>query len=141
MFWIPMACRSRVRASRLPRWVIETAGPPTPPPALRGYRNGRPTIARAALAGSSQTDDRGEYRLIGLAPGDYYVQVELLPRGEQLLTGVWDDFPRITYYPGVVDPKRAGKITIGGSQDLASIDMKVPIVTSFKISGSVINPF
>ena len=103
------------------------------------YRNGRPTIARVPTAGSSQTDDRGEYRLIGLAPGDYYVQAELRRSGEQLQTGVWDDFPRVTFYPGVVDPKRAAKITIGGSQDLASIDMKVPVVTSFKISGSVIN--
>jgi len=103
------------------------------------YRNGRPTMARAVLTGSSQTDDRGEYRLIGLAPGEYYIQVDLRPRGEQLLTGAWDDLPRVTYYPGVRDPKRAAKITIGGSQDLASIDMKIPIVTSYRISGSVIN--
>jgi protocatechuate 3,4-dioxygenase beta subunit len=107
--------------------------------AAMSYRNGRPTIARAGLTGSSQTNDRGEYRLIGLAPGDYYVQVDLRPGGEQLVTGVWDDFPRVTFYPGVVDPKRAAKITIGGSQDLASIDMKIPVVTSYKISGSVIN--
>jgi Carboxypeptidase regulatory-like domain len=36
--------------------------------AALSYRNGRPTIARAGLSGSSQTNDRGEYRLIGLAP-------------------------------------------------------------------------
>ena len=39
--------------------------------ATLSYRNGRPTIARVPIAGSSQTDDRGEYRLIGVAPGDY----------------------------------------------------------------------
>jgi hypothetical protein len=101
------------------------------------YRDGMPTMSRSG-SGSS-TDDRGEYRLIGLTAGKFYVSVELRPGSNQQLYGTWDDLPRNSYYPGVIDSRNAALVNITGARDLGGIDVKLPKVEMRKISGTVTN--
>jgi protocatechuate 3,4-dioxygenase beta subunit len=116
-------------------------------------------------AGGDQTDDRGQFRVFGLPPGDYYVSAstsglgELLGRGmQQLAAGALGalggrggrglgalggfDQPETTgyaptYYPGVVSPTEAAKITLGPGQEAIGIDFQVQLVPLATVSGIV----
>jgi Carboxypeptidase regulatory-like domain len=97
------------------------------------YRDGRPLLVRGGSR--AQTDDRGEYRLISITPGEYFLQVELQPT----LTAAQDKYPRISYYPGVVDASQAAPVRVTGPAEIAAGDFTVPDVPTFTISGKVIN--
>jgi protocatechuate 3,4-dioxygenase beta subunit len=80
-----------------------------------------------------QTDDRGEFRIYGLAPGDYYVSAAL----QSLNGGVSDD--RIgyapTYYPGTAVSADAQRITVGLGEEVAGIVFAVAPARMASISG------
>jgi hypothetical protein len=117
-------------------------------------------------AGGDQTDDRGQYRVFGLPPGDYYVSAtaagfaQAIGRGLQQLAaglgalggrggrgagavaapGATDAEPTgyaPTYYPGVVSAPDAGKVTVGSGQELAGIDFQIQLVPLATVSGIV----
>jgi hypothetical protein len=118
-----------------------------------------------SAAGADQTDDRGQYRVFGLPPGDYYVSVstsglgDMLGRGmQQLASGLplgggrggglaafgfgGASQPETsgyapTYYPGVVSTAEAGKVTIGPGQEAGGIDFQIQIVPLSTVSGLV----
>jgi protocatechuate 3,4-dioxygenase beta subunit len=116
-------------------------------------------------AGSDQTDDRGQYRVFGLPPGDYYVSAtagglaQILGRGFQFAAGalagagrggrgaffggppVEDAEPvgyAPTYYPGVTSAADATKVTVAPGQELGGIDFQVQLVAMSTVSGTVI---
>ena len=126
---------------------------------LRGERQLTP-------AGGDQSDDRGQYRVFGLPPGDYYVSADagalaqVLGRGLQQLAVTFgapggrggrgallgapptDDPEPLgyapTYYPGVVTAAEAGKLTVGPGQELTGIDVQVQLVPTATVSGIVV---
>jgi protocatechuate 3,4-dioxygenase beta subunit len=116
-------------------------------------------------AGGDQTDDRGQYRVFGLPPGDYYVSAtagglaQILGRGFQFAAGalagagrggrgaffggppVEDAEPvgyAPTYYPGVTSAADATKVTVAPGQELGGIDFQVQLVAMSTVSGTVI---
>ena len=117
-------------------------------------------------AGADQSDDRGQYRVFGLPPGDYYVSADagalaqMLGRGLQQLAGAFaapggrggrgalsgappaDDPEPLgyapTYYPGVVAAAEAGRLTLGPAQELTGIDVQVQLVPTATVSGVVV---
>src|SRR5262249_47199050 len=116
-------------------------------------------------AGSDQTDDRGQYRVFGLPPGEYYVSASaaglggLIGRGLQLALGagagrggrggpnalpafgVPDQAEQTgyapSYYPGVVSAAEAGKVTLAPGQEVAGIDFQIQLVPLAKVTGIV----
>jgi hypothetical protein len=117
-------------------------------------------------AGGDQTDDRGQYRVFALAPGDYYVSATAnglglgVGRGlQQLAAGIAalgggrggrgglgvfgaTDPPEPTgyaptYYPGVVAASDAGKITVAPGQEVIGIDFQIQLVPFATVSGMV----
>ena len=111
-------------------------------------------------AGGEQTDDRGQFRVFGLAPGDYYVSVsagsliDRLGRGLQQLAGaagggrgggrggIPTETPESTgyaptYYPGVVNANEAGKVTVAPGQEVGGIDFQIQLVPLATVSGIV----
>jgi hypothetical protein len=52
----------------------------------------------------------------------------------------WDLLPRISYYPGVVDSNAGVPISISAGQNILSLDVKLPKVNTYTISGTVLNP-
>jgi hypothetical protein len=104
------------------------------------YVQGKKTVDVSFPYRESQTDDRGEYRLIGLRPGDYYVRVTMpsyLPAPWD--NNFWESFPRVVYHPGVLESKNAIFINVRPGQDLPAIDIRLPDVRTFKVSGTVSN--
>lgn len=115
-------------------------------------------------AGGDQTDDRGQYRIFGLPPGDYYVSATVsglagaLARGLQDLAagalgggrggrGAFGPFGTVedvestgyapTYYPGVTSASEAGKVSVGPGQEVAGIDFQAQLVPLATIRGIV----
>ena len=117
-------------------------------------------------AGGDPSDDRGQYRVFGLPPGDYYVSAttsglaQTLGRGLQQLAnggpagrggrgGFFGGPPSPdeaetvgyapTYYPGTVTAAEAMKLTVGPGQEIAGIDFQVQLVAMATVRGFVMN--
>jgi len=89
-------------------------------------------IQRRGNAQSSQTDDRGVYRIFGLAPGKYMVSVAGGRRGAI----------RQTFYPGVSDSAKATIVEVSEGSETKNIDIKVETNDSsekFSVTGRVVD--
>lgn len=92
-----------------------------------------------------QTDDRGEYRVFDLVPGDYYVVANcnagstgmgmVFSRGQR--EQVTDDLSYVpTYYPGVAELKQASVVTVKPG-DEATVDISVSKQKTVHVRGTV----
>jgi hypothetical protein len=105
-----------------------------------GYREGRRVLASASgfslpIGGYKETytNDRGEYRIDGLPPAEYYLRVD--NTGLRIADDKVD--ARTTYYPGVVRTSEATPVVLR-DQDLSGIDIRIPQTAEFKISGTLV---
>lgn len=116
------------------------------------YREGRPSLTQA-MAGptliQAVTDDHGEYRLFGLAGGDYYIKLSPPPRFVYRIGGgaaappVPPDPALPTtpvYYPGVAAVREAEVIHMSGvalrARDVALNSTPAP--SGIRVSGKII---
>jgi protocatechuate 3,4-dioxygenase beta subunit len=99
------------------------------------YSNGRKTWS---IFNQKSTDDRGEYRIYWLLPGEYYVGV--IPRTPGAIPGPQDSWAR-TFYPGTTDPGTAMPIEVKDGNEVTGADITIQTVAAgtFKISGIAIN--
>jgi hypothetical protein len=118
---------------------------------------------RLTPAGNAQTDDKGQYRVWGLSPGDYYVNAVMRGgnsrgdfggpggfggrgggRGLVAAPAGGGEQDQInyapTYYPGVPSVNEAKAITVGLSQEVLDINFGMLLVKVARISGRVSNP-
>ena len=86
--------------------------------------------------GTSTTNDRGEYRIWGLAPGKYYVRATH-PRGGPTRAGSQVYIP--IFYPGVSDLSRTQAIELHPGDEISGIDLSFVSLRSVRVSGHVIN--
>lgn len=98
-------------------------------------------------AGSARTDDRGQYRIFGLKPGDYYLQaIESLqppedsPGGQEYFArqALGAEFAPV-YYPGVLQRSQAETIALRPG-DEAQVDFSLRHIKTVEISGRVLAP-
>ena len=97
------------------------------------FRNGR---RRTFVAGfSATTNDVGDFRMFGVAPGHYYVSATLRP------PGVTDDRKgyATTYFPGTANPADAQRITVGAGQMLADMTMALVPTAMARVSGVAVD--
>ena len=106
---------------------------------------------RLVTAGNDQSDDRGQFRIYGLPPGEYYVSVSGGPTFERFLTrvaetgsnaGVADDAEAKndyapTYYPGVTSLAEASRVRLTIGQELPGIDLQMQMVPMATVRGVV----
>jgi len=157
------------RGSAITGHVYDENGDPLPGAAVRAgrYQYGQ-GMRQLVPAGTAQTDDRGEYRVWGLNPGEYYISAIArnpgVPagRGFAAQTGPAgpgafiargrgatpaadgrDDLAQEayapTYFPGVPSVNEARVVTIGLATEVAGIDFNVLLVRASRISGRVTN--
>lgn len=96
------------------------------------YRNGK---KEASIAGISTTDDRGQFRISGLQPGNYYVaatSTETWRNEKKEVIG----FPS-TYYPGAA-ASQAQVITLGPSEHRSDLNISLQSERAARISGRVV---
>jgi len=99
---------------------------------------------------AGSTDDRGEYRLYGLKPGEYFVEATELGGGfyfpgqifengsERLLQEMGSQFAPL-YYPGVLQTDQAQAITLSAGEE-AQADFAMRRVKMVEVAGRVIGP-
>src|SRR3954469_17233798 len=123
---------------------------------------------RLTPAGNAQTDDKGQYRVWGLMPGEYYVNALMRgggnfggPGGFGGLGGFAGRGGRgggapatfaagapepeqqnyaPTYYPGVPSVNEAKAVTVGLSQEVLDVNFSMQLVRVARITGIVSNP-
>jgi len=97
----------------------------------------------AATQGPQQTNDLGEFRVTGLAPGEYVVAA--MPRaafglgGPAVAPSANSTATTTTYYPGTSDQTAAQTVTVAGGQTVDNINFSVQSVAAFRMSGRVVD--
>jgi hypothetical protein len=95
-------------------------------------------LGNAVLSGQTNkgTDDRGEFRLFWVPPGDYYLTAEA-PRAAPTPGAGPAGQGNKTFYPGVNDVSQAKTVGIKGGEELLGMDIGIRTASTFKVSGQV----
>lgn len=106
------------------------------------YTDGRKTLKAVT---EKETNDLGEFRLFGLAPGRYYVSAEMpgWPSvvgdreflGSQQTPGE-KGYGKI-YYPRALDAANASSVSVKEGEEISSIDILMREVTVYRLRGRV----
>ena len=92
-----------------------------------------------------QTNDLGEFRIFGLAPGRYYISAELTSRnrivGDREFSGSEKSrgekgYARI-YYPSALEVARASSIYVKEGDEIPSVDIFMKEVVVYRVRGKV----
>jgi hypothetical protein len=98
---------------------------------------------RLTASGGGSTDDRGAFRLYGLAPGEYYVSAALRSQQAMMLgpntvsSGSADGYAP-TYFPGTANASEASRITVRAMQETANVSFGLIATRLSRLSGRAI---
>jgi protocatechuate 3,4-dioxygenase beta subunit len=124
--------------------VIAMRRMPAPPNGVR-----QPRLLPAPMRGPQQTNDLGEFRIAGLAPGEYVIAATrhgFLPA----LGGPGVPPPRssasgahttmvTTFYPGTADQAGAQVVTVAAGTEAGNIVFTMQSAPAFRVSGIVVD--
>jgi len=115
--------------------VLDEEGEPVPSANVQvsrqQYIQGRKQMSR--MNGAS-TNDLGEYRVFGLAPGRYYVSADTRPN--QMLPQTEDEYVT-TYFPRATDGAAAAPIDVTPGAQLRNIDIALAKMHTVTVRGRV----
>ena len=103
-----------------------------------------PRLIPAAMQGPQQTNDLGEYRVAGLAAGEYYVAVVPRsitfggPSGPASGSGGGAQTMTTTFYPGTADQAGALPISVTTGAEVSNIVFTLQTAPAFRVSGIVV---
>ena len=149
-----------IRAGVITGRILDENGEPLAKVMVSAMRNptseemeddgGRPSRREHLIAAcESITDDRGEYRLYGLKPGEYYVKASESAgynssyyfgpaRDYQLQHELGSEYAPL-YYPGVLNAGQALAVAVAGGDEIQA-DFNMRRVLSVEVAGKVIGP-
>jgi hypothetical protein len=132
--------------------ILGPSGEPQPDVRVMAMRriaapNGPTRLIPAPVQGLQQTNDLGEFRLSGLAPGEYYVSASphaLSPFGG---SGVATAPPQgaarttlaTTYYPGTTEVAAAQPVAVPRGAEVGNIAFMLLSLPAFRVSGVVVD--
>jgi len=128
------------RGSVISGRITDEFGEPIVNAAVTAWRNayvgGTRRLVRAGARDT--TDDQGQYRLFGLAPGDYLVSA-VLRSGE--VTDPGDDLSGFapTYFPGTPSPAEAQRVRVALSQEQGGISFGLLATRLVRVWGQVLS--
>lgn len=103
-------------------------------------RGGQSPFYFSGLQGQFRTNSAGEFRLFGLAPGEYLVAAEAAAHSDELRLGA-TDAPRVNharvFYPGTTDATEARAVPVGAGEERAGIDILLRLEPLVSISGTL----
>jgi protocatechuate 3,4-dioxygenase beta subunit len=131
--------------------VLDPSGAPLPDVRIIALRRlTLPSGAPPSMAGrlvpapsqGQQTNDIGEFRVSGLAPGEYFIAAARQPGSPFGSAGLpaspTGTAMTTTYYPGTIDQSAAQPIRISGG-DTANIEFTMQSAPAFRVSGRVVD--
>jgi hypothetical protein len=110
--------------------------------ALQGYRYMQGRKQLTMTGGGGSTNDLGEFRLFGIAPGKYFLSATPIAMNPTFAldrsasTGPEEDFVA-TYYPGTIDPASAAQLDVAAGAQVRGIDMVLSRTRTVRIKGRV----
>ena len=107
--------------------------------ARTSYAQGKKQLS---YANGAQTNDLGEYRIFGVAPGKYYLAVNYRPSlymnsVDRSAAALSDEEYVPTYYPGTTELSAAAQIDVPAGGQLPSISMKLVKMHTMRVRGHV----
>ena len=127
--------------------IVDEFGEPVPNAAVtalrRQYQQGQTRLVPSGER--AQANDIGEYRIFGLAPGQYYVSATVqaltlaMPVGNSVEVSGQNSGYAPTFYPGTSDTASAQKVTVGGAQTLSGVDIALTPTRLATITGSAVD--
>ncbi|MFB3922957.1 MAG: carboxypeptidase regulatory-like domain-containing protein [Terriglobia bacterium] len=108
------------------------------------FREGKRDLVLAGMG--DRTDDLGEYRIHGLAPGQYFISAT--PAREwggspaamvQEAGGKSEESYPPVYYPGTSDPARATPVEVRAGEVASAIDISLMPARAVRVRGRVFN--
>jgi protocatechuate 3,4-dioxygenase beta subunit len=99
----------------------------------------------------ANSNDRGDYRFYGLAPGRYYVSATYSPIYALMMAGAMlgepsaraqtqgDEGYAPTYYPGTTEESRATPVEVKTGVEIPGIDFNLLPVRTVRVRGRVVN--
>lgn len=126
-----------IHAGTISGRVFDNKGRPFVGVAVEAERLDYSTDARGRLVTieSQLTNDPGEYRLISVRPGEYYVRTNV--DNYRIKTPAGSDAS--TYFPGMSDMSKAERILVGEGAETRNIDI-FSRPAQFTISGRILRP-
>jgi protocatechuate 3,4-dioxygenase beta subunit len=96
------------------------------------------------MGGNGSTNDLGEFRIFGVAPGKYYLWATQRGGGPftavDLSVGAQQEESYVpTYYPGTTDTANATSIEVGSGSQVTGINMTLRKTATVHIKGTVTN--
>ena len=115
--------------------------------------SGQRKLQRAA---TTQTDDRGDYRMFHLSPGRYFLNAGNLPGqsgpvgplpfdlisqglGGNVNSNRIPEKYTLSYYPGVEDANASSPIDVPPGADLNGVNMTLRVQQAFRIRGNIVD--
>lgn len=122
--------------------VLDASGEPLPEARVVALRRFSPrgapreSLPLLPVGTAAQTNDLGEFRLFGMAPGDYAIAAT----PSRPMTGATTSptVPTTTYFPGTADPAAASTVTVSAGDTAPGIEIRVVSVPAFRVSGGVV---
>lgn len=112
--------------------------------------SGAPARLINAPSQGQQTNDLGEFRVAGLAPGEYYVAATPRPaamfggpgvnaNSASRTTRTARTTIATTFYPGTTDQAAAQPLSVAAGAEVGNINFAVQSVPAFRVSGTVVD--
>ena len=101
--------------------ILDAGGEPMVDVNVRAVK---PGAAIDLMSEASRTNDLGEFRVFGLASGEYIIVASPRPFGSDALSRT---MVSSTFYPGTSDPSAAQVVTITAGQTVSGIQFRVVI--------------
>jgi protocatechuate 3,4-dioxygenase beta subunit len=131
--------------------VLDANGDPMSDARIMAMRRGPSSapggrLLPAPMQGMQQTNDLGEYRVSGLAPGEYFIAAA--PRGMSPFggpgvspapAGTARMTTAMTFYPGTTDQVAAQVIVVAPGAEVGNIVFTMQTTPSFSVSGIVVD--
>lgn len=89
------------------------------------------------------SDDRGHYRIVGLAPGDYFVKANVSTNyranigGANRSSGTGPDSPLLIFAPAAFHQADAKPITLHAGEERDDIEVNINLKSMYSVSGRV----
>ncbi len=104
------------------------------------YFEGRRRLVPIANGPMTTTDDAGQYRILGLAPGAYFVMADL----RETWTVTEDGIDQVmgyapTYFPGTASLTDARRVTVGIGQEVSNTDLGLIPGRAAAVSGMAVD--
>ncbi len=122
--------------------VLDSDGDPLPFSNVTLLRPGRNLGERVLVqAGAGSTDDRGEYRILNINPGQYYLRADPNAPNRQAFSGRADEREHLREVPqfhgGARESKDATPLIIHGGENLTGLDFRIGTEPAVHLTGHV----